>query len=78
LIPSTSVVERKEDDADRRAKAIILTPLGRAVVEQVEAIARDVRERTLAGLSERDVQTAIRVLDHNDPVLSPTAEERTP
>ncbi len=77
-LQAAGLIERKEDDADRRAKAIVLTSLGRATVEQVEAVAREVRERALAGLLERDIQAAIRVLDHVDRALSLAAEERTP
>jgi MarR family transcriptional regulator for hemolysin len=75
-LQGAGLIERKEDGADRRAKAIVLTALGRATVEQVEAVARDVRERALAGLSERDIQTTIRVLEQIDRVLSPSTEER--
>lgn len=76
-LQAAGLIERKEDDADRRAKAIVLTALGRATVEQVEAVAHDVRERALAGLSERDLQTTIRVLEQIDRVLSLSAEERS-
>jgi MarR family transcriptional regulator, transcriptional regulator for hemolysin len=75
-LQAAGLIERKEDDADRRAKAIVLTALGRATVDQVEAVARDVRERALAGLSARDIQTTIRVLEQIDRVLSLSAEER--
>ncbi len=77
-LQAAGLIERKEDDTDRRAKAIVLTSLGRATVERVEAVARDVRERALAGLSERDIQTTVRVLDHINRALSPAAEERMP
>jgi len=77
-LQAAGLIERREDEADRRAKAIVLTVLGRAIVEQVEAVARDVRERALAGVSEPDIQTTIRVLDHIDRRLSAAAEERTP
>lgn len=62
-LQEAGLIERKED-SDRRAKAIFLTAAGRATVDQVEAVARQVREEALRGLSRPDVETASRVLDH--------------
>jgi len=61
-LQAAGYVERREDDGDRRAKAITLTPAGREVVAQVEATAARVRSSALAGLPAEDVATAVRVL----------------
>ena len=54
-------VERREDAHDRRAKTLHLTPQGRALVEQVEALLHDVRGDILAGISQAELATCLRV-----------------
>jgi MarR family transcriptional regulator for hemolysin len=66
-------VERRED-SDRRAKAIVLTASGRAIVNQVEDVARQVREDALLGLPAEDIETTARVLSHICQVLAPQGE----
>ncbi len=63
VLQAEGLVKRKEDE-DRRAKAIVLTAAGRAIVDRVEAGARRVREDVLAGLPDADIEAAIRVLRH--------------
>ncbi len=63
VLQAEGLVERKEDE-DRRAKAIVLTAAGRAIVDRVEAGARRVREDVLAGLPDSDIEATIRVLRH--------------
>ena len=72
-LETAGLVERKEGE-DRRAKIIKLTPRGRAIADKVEAVARGVRDDALAGLSDKDIETTIRVLDHVCRVLDPTSE----
>ena len=66
-------VERRED-SDRRAKAIFLTASGRAIVDQVEDVARQVREEALLDLPSVDIETTSRVLNHICQVLAPQGE----
>ena len=73
-LQAAGLVERRED-TDRRAKVIRLTALGRSTVERVEVVSGEVRAEILAGLSDRDLETALRVLDHVCQALSPAAEE---
>ena len=61
VLQAEGLVQRKEDE-DRRAKAIVLTAAGRAIVDRVEAGARRVREDALAGLPDADIEATIRVL----------------
>ena len=74
-LQAAGLIKRCEERGDRRAKAIVLTPLGRTRVDQVEAVAQGVRDDALAGLSDRDLATASRVLDHVCRALAPPAEE---
>jgi MarR family transcriptional regulator for hemolysin len=61
-LQGAGLVLRREDPGDRRAKAIALTPRGRALVRQVEDVSELVRRDVMAGLDEADVAVATRVL----------------
>src|SRR5579871_655731 len=74
-LEAARLIERREDDADRRAKAIVLTPLGRATVAKVERVAQQVRGDALMGLADDELATASRVLDHVCRMLAPLADE---
>jgi MarR family transcriptional regulator for hemolysin len=74
-LEAARLIERREDDADRRAKAIVLTPLGRATVAKVERVAQQVRGDALVGLAENELATAAHVLDHVCRMLAPMADE---
>ncbi len=74
MLEKASLIERREEDSDRRAKTIVLTRQGRAIVNRVEMVSRQVRERALKGLSARDVDTAFHVLEHICLVLAPEEE----
>jgi MarR family transcriptional regulator for hemolysin len=73
-LEAAGFVRRREEAQDRRAKAILLTASGKAVAENLESIAGRVREEALAGLPDRDVETALRVLDHICRALEPALE----
>ena len=72
-LEKAGLIQRKEGE-DRRAKIILLTPRGRAIAEKVETVARRVRIDALAGLSDKDIETTLRVLDHVCRVLDPAEE----
>jgi MarR family transcriptional regulator for hemolysin len=57
-LEASHFIERREEATDRRAKIIVLTGAGRAIIEQVEDVSRSVRDRTLQGISERELATA--------------------
>lgn len=61
-LQTKQLIERREG-TDRRTNAIHLTPAGRGMVERVEEIAHQVRERALAELSDKDINKAISVLE---------------
>ena len=58
------LIRRKEGENDRRAKIIFLTARGRAIADKVEAVARRIRGNALADLSDKDIETTVRVLQH--------------
>jgi MarR family transcriptional regulator for hemolysin len=62
-LESAGLIRRKEGD-DRRAKIILLTARGRAIADKVETVARRIRGDALAGLSDKDIATTVRVLEH--------------
>jgi MarR family transcriptional regulator for hemolysin len=63
-LEAAGLIQRKEGEQDRRAKIITLTPRGKAIADKVETVARRIRGDALAGLSERDIETTVRVLHH--------------
>ena len=65
---------RRKEGHDRRAKIILLTARGRAIAEQVETVARRIRGDALAGLSDKDIATTVRVLQHVCRALDTTTE----
>ena len=56
-------IERREEGKDRRAKTITVTTRGWSIIEQVEAVSREVRNATLLGLTDDELGQATRVLD---------------
>ena len=67
-LEAAGLIQRKEGE-DRRAKIITLTPRGKAIADKVETVARRIRSDALAGLSDRDIETTVRVLQHVSRVL---------
>lgn len=55
------LVERREDQEDRRAKTLHLTPAGAELVIRLEALLHDVRRDILANVSEADLKACLRV-----------------
>lgn len=77
-LQAAGLTERREEDGDRRAKAIVLTALGRSTVEQVEIVAKEVRDEALSALSDSQIAAATRVLDHICAQLGAAAGEGAP
>ncbi len=69
-LEAAGLVARREGE-DRRAKIVVLTPRGKAIADKVEAAARTVRTDALAGISDKDVETTLRVLEHVCRALEP-------
>ena len=73
-LEAAGLIKRKEGETDRRAKIILLTTRGRAIADRVETVARRIRGDALSGLSDKDIATTIRVLEHVCRVLDAAAE----
>jgi len=73
-LEAAGLIQRKEGE-DRRAKIITLTPRGRTIADKVETVARRIRSDALAGLSDRDIETTVRVLHHVIGVLDDESPE---
>jgi MarR family transcriptional regulator for hemolysin len=73
-LEAAGLIQRKEGE-DRRAKIITLTLRGRAIADKVETVARRIRSDALAGLSDRDIETTVRVLHHVIGVLDDESPE---
>jgi MarR family transcriptional regulator for hemolysin len=73
-LEAAGLIQRKEGE-DRRSKIIALTPRGKAIADKVETVARRIRSDTLAGLSDRDIETTVRVLHHVIGVLDDESPE---
>lgn len=56
------LVERREDELDRRAKRVFLTPAGRTRAEQIETVFAELREELLGALPQDDIAATMRVL----------------
>ena len=62
-LEAAELVERREQDGDRRARIIVPTRRGLSIAEQVETVSRQVRNAVLTGLSAEELEVATRVLE---------------
>jgi MarR family transcriptional regulator for hemolysin len=58
------LVERRDDDLDRRAKTLHLTTAGEALAERVEEVLAQIRRRLLARVDDAELATALKVIEH--------------
>lgn len=56
------VVERKAEGADRRAKQVHLTELGRETAADINLVAADFRNELMAEISEADMETTLKTI----------------
>jgi DNA-binding MarR family transcriptional regulator len=61
-LAARDLIVREADPTDRRAKIVVLQPAASAIVRDVQAIGRSVRETATAEVSPEDVETARKVL----------------
>ena len=62
-LAASELVERREEDGDRRARILVPTRRGLSIAEQVEAVSREVRNAALAGVSDNQLESAAAVLE---------------
>ncbi|MBN9028220.1 MAG: MarR family transcriptional regulator [Rhizobium sp. 63-7] len=56
------VIERRADEADRRAKLVHLTPGGRMLADDIESMAAALRQQVLGNISEAELEVTLRVV----------------
>src|SRR3546814_10714917 len=61
-LQAAGLVQRKEEDQDRRAKAIVLTARGQATVAQVERVAKEVRDGAMSDIPDAELRRALRLV----------------
>jgi MarR family transcriptional regulator, transcriptional regulator for hemolysin len=62
-LEKSGLIERCEDQADRRAKSLMLTPRGRRTVDQVERVSQDIRDVVLGDVLDEDLARSLRLLE---------------
>lgn len=65
-LEQTGFAERQVDAADRRARHVVLTGEGRALVDRLEHALRAIRSELLTGIDDADLVAANRVLSAVD------------
>lgn len=77
---AAGLVERREDQADRRARTLHLTPAGDAIQAQIEETLHQLRAGLFEGVPDADVQACLRVfatLEHRLDCVMPDAPRTT-
>jgi MarR family transcriptional regulator for hemolysin len=57
------LIERREDETDRRARGIHLTPAGRELAIRVAKLGSEIQRRVLAGVGLADLDVCHRIFD---------------
>ncbi len=63
------LIERREEEGDRRARGIHLTPSGRRLQKRVLEFSSDIQSRILAGIDPADIEACNRVMAQFDRAL---------
>jgi MarR family transcriptional regulator for hemolysin len=75
-LEALGLVVRKDDPTDRRAKGLWLTEVGRDLAQRMEEVLDQLRDRVLEGVSQADLEAAVRVLAAFDKIaLSQAIDE---
>jgi len=70
-LESQKLVRRTEAPGYRRAKRVVIEPAGEEVIAEIDMIAGSIRDEVLAGVSDQDLTTTLRVLDIAMTALEP-------
>lgn len=62
ILEREGIVERRDDEHDRRVFRIFLTPKGNAIKAEAAQCAKQTIEEALAGLTEAEIATCTKVL----------------
>ena len=69
------LIERREDESDRRARGIHLTRAGRDLAVRVAKVGTEIQQRLLSTVPAQDLETCQRVLAHFERQLDQELEE---
>jgi DNA-binding MarR family transcriptional regulator len=72
------LVERRRDHADRRAHLLHLTPEGRALVDDLDALRGEIAGELLDGVTERDIATVLAIFATLRERIRPSRADRAP
>jgi len=61
-LQTQNLIERREDPADRRAYRLFLTPEGRALVDDLDAVRTEIADEILGEAEEEAIQSALGTL----------------
>ena len=56
------IIERRADEADRRAKLVHLTESGKLLADDIESMAADLRQQVLGDIPEDELEVTLRVV----------------
>jgi MarR family transcriptional regulator for hemolysin len=76
-LESSGLIERCEDQADRRAKSLSLTARGRRTVDRVERVSQDIRDVVLGEVSDEDLARSLQLLETVRDRLASLGEARS-
>lgn len=74
-LQASGLIERREDEADRRAKTLHITPAGQDIAAQVESVSRAVRAQALAGIAPQELAATHAVLSRISASLAELSQE---
>jgi DNA-binding MarR family transcriptional regulator len=61
-LEAAGLVKRQADPTDRRAKRVVMTPLGAKLLADIQVIAKDVNAKIMAGIKKSDIVRTETVL----------------
>lgn len=70
------LIERREQDHDRRVRGIYLTQSGRKLQRRILRISDSIQERVLGNADPDDLEACIRLFDHVEHVLDQPVSDR--
>lgn len=61
-LEASGYIERKADPVDRRAKRVVMTPKGEAVLEQMQTQGADLNQQTLEGITDAELRKVEEIM----------------
>ena len=77
-LQSQNLIERREDPADRRAYRLFLTPEGRALVDDLDAVRTEIADEILGEAEEAAIQSALGTLSTIREQIRTRSEDKAP